>query len=644
MDETNQQATAAKSDVYHRELDVDHNGNGPRLPAIPTNCPIAASNDRGFFGSDDDDRLHRISSMQRFEGVVYKIKTKEKRGENKGKQKERVILNGVSGTVYPGEMMAMLGPSGSGKTTLLTVLAGRVARTQRLTGSVTYNRKPYSSSLKRRMGFVMQDDVLYPHLTVTETLVFTALLRLPRTLSRREKAEKAEAVIKELGLSACRDSIIGGPFVRGVSGGERKRVSIGQEMLINPSLLFLDEPTSGLDSTIAGRIVSTLADLTKGGRTVAMTIHQPSSRLFYMFHKILLLSDGHTLYYGRGSEAMGYFASIGYSPSMPMNPADFLLDLANGISSDETVEDAASTKEALVDAYSHHLRDKVAEELSGLSQQVEMQQHEAEKMTNKWCTTWWQQFTVLLQRGLKERRHENFTGIKVAQVIISALIGGFLWYGLLFFIAGFWAYYASFQAIFTFPQERTMLSKERASGMYRLSSYFVASTMVDLPMELILPIAFVTITYWLGGLKPVATNFLIFLAVLLLSVVVAQSLGLAIGAFVTNLQSGSALLTVLMVIFQLASGFYVQNTPPFLSWVKYVSFNYYTFKLQIASQYSPTDTYQCTPTTTCPVSEFPSFKMLGFDKRALSVIALFLMIFIFRFVAYLGLSRIGIPK
>ncbi|URD73295.1 ABC transporter, partial [Musa troglodytarum] len=167
-------------------------------------------------------------------------------------------------------------------------------------------------------------------LTITETLVFTALLHLPRTLSCREKAEKAEAVLKKLSLTACRDNIIGGPFVHGVSNGERKRVCIGQEMLINPSLLFLDEPTSGLDSTIARRIVTTLADLTKGGRTVAMTIHQPSSRLFYMFHKILLLSDGNLIYYSRGSEALAYFASIGYFPAMPMNPADFLLDLANG--------------------------------------------------------------------------------------------------------------------------------------------------------------------------------------------------------------------------------------------------------------------------------------------------------------------------
>lgn len=239
-------------------------------------------------------------------------------------------MKGITGIVSPGEMLAMLGPSGSGKTTLLTALGGRLGG--QLDGSITYNDKPFSSIMKRYTGFVTQDDVLYPHLTVTETLVFTALLRLPRTLTSQEKVAHAEAVIKQLGLTRCKNIIIGGEdFLRGVSGGERKRVSIGQEMLINPSLLLLDEPTSGLDSTTAQRIVSTLWELARGGRTVVMTIHQPSSRLFYMFHKVLLLSEGNSLFFGKGSEVMNYFESIGFSPLVAMNPSDFLLDLANGM-------------------------------------------------------------------------------------------------------------------------------------------------------------------------------------------------------------------------------------------------------------------------------------------------------------------------
>lgn len=265
-----------------------------------------------------------------FKDVVYKIKIKKVGGFFKKAQKseERVILKGLSGTVLPGEMLAMLGPSGSGKTTLLTALGGRLSG--KLGGTITFNGKPFSNVMKRNTGFVTQDDVLYPHLTVIETLVFTALLRLPNRLTKQDKVMHAEAVITQLGLTKCKNSIIGGSFLRGVSGGERKRVSIGQEMLINPSLLFLDEPTSGLDSTTAQRIVSTLWELANGGRTMVMTIHQPSSRLFYMFHKVLLLSEGNTMYFGKGAEAMDYFSSIGYAPSVVMNPSDFLLDLANG--------------------------------------------------------------------------------------------------------------------------------------------------------------------------------------------------------------------------------------------------------------------------------------------------------------------------
>lgn len=225
----------------------------------------------------------------------------------------------------------MLGPSGSGKTTLLTALAGRL--TGKLSGSVVYNGHPLSSSMRRNIGFVSQDDVFYPHLTVFETLTYAAMLKLPKSLTREEKIEQVEMIIVELGLSRCRNSPIGGSaaLFRGISGGERKRVSIGQEMLLKPSLLLLDEPTSGLDSTTAQCIVGMLQSLAHGGRTVVTTIHQPSSRLYWMFDKVVVLSDGYPIFTGQAGGVMGYLESIGFVPAFNfMNPADFLLDLANG--------------------------------------------------------------------------------------------------------------------------------------------------------------------------------------------------------------------------------------------------------------------------------------------------------------------------
>jgi ABC-type multidrug transport system ATPase subunit len=162
---------------------------------------------------------------------------------------EKEILHGITGSVMPGEVLAIMGPSGSGKTTFLNLMGGRALRGT--SGNITYNDIKYSKALKRRMGFVTQDDVLFPNLTVRETLMYAALLRLPNSLTRSQKIKRAEDAIIELGLERCRDTVIGGPFLRGISGGERKRVSIGHEILTDPSLLFLDEPTSGLDSTTA---------------------------------------------------------------------------------------------------------------------------------------------------------------------------------------------------------------------------------------------------------------------------------------------------------------------------------------------------------------------------------------------------------
>jgi ABC-type multidrug transport system ATPase subunit len=244
---------------------------------------------------------------------------------------ERIILNGVTGIAYPGEILAILGPSGSGKSTLLNSLAGRL-HGNGLTGTILANSSKLNRTVLRRTGFVTQDDILYPHLTVRETLIFCSMLRLPRKLSRETKIAAAESAIAELGLTKCENTIIGNSFIRGVSGGERKRVSIAHEMLVDPALLILDEPTSGLDSTAAHRLVSTLGSLARKGKTVITSVHQPSSRVYQMFDKVIVLSEGQCMYYGKGTDAMRYFESVGFAPSFPVNPADFLLDLANGTS------------------------------------------------------------------------------------------------------------------------------------------------------------------------------------------------------------------------------------------------------------------------------------------------------------------------
>lgn len=282
-------------------------------------------------------KLHEINTKSRtasirsmFAGVSAPSSDVENPPAVAQQHLERTILNGITGMAAPGRILAILGPSGSGKSTLLNALAGRLHHGHGLAGTVLFNNRRLTKEVVKRTGFVTQDDMLYPHLTVRETLVFCSLLRLPNSVTQNEKLSIAESVITELGLSKCENTIIGNSFIRGISGGERKRVSIAHEMLVDPSLLILDEPTSGLDATAAFRLVATLGGLAAKGKTVVTSLHQPSSRVYQTFDDLLVLSEGRCIYFGKRSEAMGYFESVGFSPCFPMNPADFMLDLANG--------------------------------------------------------------------------------------------------------------------------------------------------------------------------------------------------------------------------------------------------------------------------------------------------------------------------
>ncbi|XP_008241114.1 PREDICTED: ABC transporter G family member 22 isoform X2 [Prunus mume] len=590
----------------------------------------------------------------KFTDVTYKIILKGMRTTE-----EKDILNGITGSVHPGEVLALMGPSGSGKTSLLNLLGGRAVQAN-VTGSITYNDQTYSKFLKSRIGFVTQDDVLFPHLTVKETLTYAALLRLSKTLTKEQKEKRALDVIYELGLERCQDTMIGGSFVRGVSGGERKRVCIGNEIIINPSLLFLDEPTSGLDSTTALRIVQMLQDIAEAGKTVVTTIHQPSSRLFHKFDKLILLGKGSLLYFGKASEAMVYFSSIGCSPLIAMNPAEFLLDLANGNINDVSIpseledkvqmgnSEAADTRngkpspavvhEYLVEAYETRVADEEKKKIMvplPLDDQLKLKVSISKR---EWGGSWWEQFSILFCRGIKERRHDYFSWLRITQVLSTAVILGLLWWqsdsnnpkgledqaGLLFFIAVFWGFFPVFTAIFTFPQERAMLTKERAADMYRLSAYFVARTTSDLPLDLLLPVLFLVIVYFMAGLRLSAETFFLSMLIVFLCIVAAQGLGLAIGATLMDLKRATTLASVTVMTFMLAGGFFVKKVPVFISWIRYMSFNYHTYRLLLKVQYEAIT---------------PAINGLSTDCGLTGVGALVAMVFGYRLLAYLSLRR-----
>ncbi|XP_021732341.1 ABC transporter G family member 28-like [Chenopodium quinoa] len=248
----------------------------------------------------------------------------------KGKKKH--LLRCVTGKISPGKVSAVMGPSGAGKTTFLSALAGKATGCKK-TGMILINGKADSThSYKRIIGFVPQDDIVHGNLTVEENLWFSARCRLSADLSKAEKVLVLERVIESLGLQTVRDCLVGTVEKRGISGGQRKRVNVGLEMVMEPSLLILDEPTSGLDSSSSLLLLRALRREALEGVNICMVVHQPSYALFKMFDVLILLAKGGLVaYLGPAKKVEEYFSSLGITVPERVNPPDHYIDILEGV-------------------------------------------------------------------------------------------------------------------------------------------------------------------------------------------------------------------------------------------------------------------------------------------------------------------------
>ncbi|TEA18598.1 ABC transporter G family member [Colletotrichum sidae] len=250
------------------------------------------------------------------------------------------ILNNIQGMAHPGEVTAIMGASGAGKTTFLDILARKNKRGTVAGDFYVNGEKVNDVDYKNVIGFVDQEDTMLPTLTVHETILTSALLRLPRNMGRAAKEQRVFEVEKQLGIYHIRDSLIGSEEGkgRGISGGEKRRVGIACELVTSPSILFLDEPTSGLDAYNAFNVIECLVTLAKNyKRTVVFTIHQPRSNIVALFDRLVLLARGGAVYSGPFAQCQNYFDHIGYSCPPGFNIADYLVDL--------TMHAGASTSE-----------------------------------------------------------------------------------------------------------------------------------------------------------------------------------------------------------------------------------------------------------------------------------------------------------
>ncbi|XP_068089112.1 ATP-binding cassette sub-family G member 8 isoform X2 [Hyperolius riggenbachi] len=535
--------------------------------------------------------------------------------------------------VSSGQMLAVIGNSGCGKTTLLDIITCRDEGGKTKSGQILINGKLSTRHLvKKCVAHVCQDDQLLPHLTVRETLTFIAKLRLPKSYSEQQRQKRVEDVIAELRLRQCANTKVGNEYTRGVSGGERRRVSIAVQLLWNPGILILDEPTSGLDSFTAHNLVITLSRLARGNRLVLLSLHQPRSDIFQLFDLVLLLSSGSTIYSGTAKDMVQYFTSIGHPCPRYSNPADFYVDLTNiDRRTKEKERECLERTSSLAEIFWEKVKDvddflwKDQDGNKGLPSSSEtctptspsqsvitIKAHEKNELPKGI-----HQFFVLINRHVSNDLRDLTTLlIHGIEALLMALLIGFLYYGqggndlsiqdtvaLLFMKGSLTPFAVVLDVVAKCHSERAMLYHDLEDGLYSVTPYFFAKVIGELPEHMTFIIFYAVPIYWLANLNPLPENFLLNFLLLWLVVYCSRAMAMWMSALLPTMQMSSFAANAIFTASYLTGGFIIKLenlwTVPF--WISFASFLRWGFAGLMQVQFIGTTYYVKLQNFTIPI-------------------------------------------
>ncbi|XP_055707480.1 protein white [Phlebotomus papatasi] len=636
----------------------ESNGRKASYGAVKITVPRDTSRDI-IYTWEGIDVFGEVAS-QKGNGVFSRIRQCFRGKSHTPMRTRKHLLKNVSGFARGGELLAILGSSGAGKTTLLNTLAFRSPSGIHISSNAVraLNGVPLTApDLRARCAYVQQDDLFIGSLTAREHLIFQALLRMDKNIPYKQKLMRVDEVITELSLVNCQNTVIGIPGrIKGLSGGEKKRLSFASEALMDPPLLLCDEPTSGLDSFIAHTVMQVLKNLVEKGKTVILTIHQPSSELYSMFDKLLLMADGRVAFFGTPSQATQFFTSIGRPCPPNYNPADHFIQVLAICTCNEAESREAINK--ICDAFE---RDDIAAEVKTTIKDLTCSDGLPAVMNSdseRYRAPWIIQIRAILWRSwISMMKEPLLIKVRFIQTLMVAFLVGLIFFqqkldqngvmninGAIFLFLTSMTFQNVFAVIHVFCAELPVFLRETRSHLYRTDTFFLGKTLSELPLFIIFPIIFTSIAYPMVGLLAGFDHYA--LAVLIMALVsnVAISFGYLISSLSSSTSMALSIGPPVIIPFLLFGGFFLNSAsvPFYFEWFSYLSWFRYGNEALLINQWASVQTGEiaCTRANiTCPASGAIVLETLNFKAEdfLFDIIGLCFLIVFFRVMAFISL-------
>ena len=533
----------------------------------------------------------------------------------KDKKTDAELLSDVSGVFNPGEMVALLGPSGSGKTTFLDVLAGRKA-VGTTSGVVKFGGiAPTPQFLRRYTGYVEQFDTLIAALTAREMLLYTAELKRPMRESLVSKETAVDQLLVDLGLWEARDVLVGSPMVKGLSGGQSKRLNIAIALITDPSVLFLDEPTSGLDSFTANEVMSVVKKLCTSDTTIVATIHSPTAYAFSLFENAAILCSGKQVYFGPSDGTLLSYAQTALTNvSLPTKTTghsdiEWLIDVF-------TSGDRRGDADAYAEAFKKSdlktaldatlLKHSAAAASEGRSSDTSRSPNAAQSKLNTSSSTtvpgWFAFWVMAKYRTRKNYADGEYLGPRLGDKIFIALLIFTLYFGIgddhgpanvvnISSMLFMWTTLPAFGAASYVPQivmERSLYMRERADGLYRPMTYVVAKMFDELLLLFFVTLVIAAVVFYAVNLSG---SFALFWLVYYVTLANGVVLAYLISALSPNMEAANAILPTYVVTLLFFAGFLIRpaDTPEYWKWYAYVDLMKFSWGALMINQWKEND-------------------------------------------------------